>query len=90
MKRVFGNDRLVQAQDGVQPLAKGLLGTGEKDRGGPAQISAGLKSWFDNVIIPSLIKLYLSEQDEPKAARETTLAGSGKRIYTRPISERRQ
>jgi hypothetical protein len=89
MKPGFDQDRLRQAPDRVQPRAKNLVGA-EGYRGGSAQINTALKSWFDNVIIPNLIKLYLSEHDEPEAAQGPTLAGSGKQLYTRPDSERKQ
>jgi len=87
MKPVFDQDRLRQAR--VQQLPERLVGT-DGHRGGSAQINAALKSWFDNVIIPNLIKLYLTEQNAPGAALEPTLAGGGRRLYTRPDSERKQ
>jgi hypothetical protein len=89
---VFEQDRFRQAPGGVQPLSETPVGR-EGYCGASTHINASLKSWLDNVIIPNLIKWYLSEQGEPKAAQEAsehTLAGSGKRLYTRPVSERKQ
>ena len=85
MKPVFNQDRLRQAPGRVQPLL-----SNEEHRVGSPQVNAALKSWFDNVIIPNLIKLYLAAQDAPETAQEPALAGTQRRFYTRPDSERKQ
>jgi len=38
----------------------------EVHRSQPARIDPALKSWLDNVIIPTLVRRYLSEREAPK------------------------
>jgi len=38
----------------------------EVHRSQPARIDPALKSWLDNVIIPTLVRRYLSEREESK------------------------
>lgn len=41
-------------------------GSREMDRDHPSRIDSALKSWLDSVIVPSLVRRYLSEREESK------------------------
>ena len=62
----------------------------EKLRKCPPRINPALKSWLDNVIIPSLVQRYLVDREAPKERQEPTLAIEAGRVYARHDSERKQ
>ena len=68
-------------------------GVKEEQRTCPSPIDPALKSWFDNVIIPSLVRNYLFEREESKRAQKPgkpPLAIVGEGIYARHDSEQKQ
>jgi hypothetical protein len=62
----------------------------EEQRRCPSRIDPALKSWLDNVIIPSLVQEYLLKRKEPKERQEPKLARKARRIYARRDPKRKQ
>ena len=88
--------------DQPQPRAtenRGALAAGdhsgvkEDQRTYPSLIDPALKSWFDNVIVPSLVRNYLFEREEskrPPKSGKPSLAIVAEAIYARHDSEQKQ
>jgi hypothetical protein len=74
------------------PLVEKPASSRETHRNRPSRIDPALKSWLDNVIIPSLVRRYLLEREESKGQhkpRKPTLAIQPGSVYARHDSERK-
>lgn len=74
------------------PLIEKPASSRETHRNRPSRIDPALKSWLDNVIIPSLVRRYLLEREEAKGLhepRKPTLAIQPGSVYARHDLERK-
>lgn len=85
-----------QPTDDGGPLAEIRAGSREQRRIRPSRIDPALKSWLDEIIIPSLVRSYILEREESQRATpreepgELPLAIRSGGLYARHDSERKQ
>ena len=89
------------AGDGITAV-ENRAGSREERRIRPSRIDPALKSWLDEVIIPSLVRSYIRDREDPKERKEPKRAPrpeeAGKvplaikpgGLYARHDSERKQ
>lgn len=61
MNRLLGQNRIRRRAE-AQPLTENPARARDERRRGATKIDPALKSWFDQVIVPSLIQAYLKRE----------------------------
>ena len=84
MNRLLGQDRVRRCAE-AQPLTESPAHARDERRRGATKIDPALKSWFDQVIVPNLIRAYLKQEGNQTPGSHLPLSPG--QVYARHDAE---